>query len=670
MSVSLLQEAILGGCNGSYGSADMYGTTLAYCVGNEVMIYDLTTALCNTALVGHKDRVNSVRILNENRLLSGGTDKSLKLWESNTVIQHIPVSDTIIYIALDAERTTAVVLLGNGDMQIYSITQNLQLETEFKFGKNLMEACAVVNDEVPMIAIGGADSSIHIYIKQDTWQYATSLEGHLRTIRGLDFYKEDTELKLASCGQDGYIRVWKLYRQVPDDPLERHGHFNIPQLKSSFKIDAVLSGHSGPVSNVKWIHGKILSCSLDCTVRLWNLDPASGVYMSQVTFGQLSGSRNAFYGALINSEEDLILAHCYTGSFYRWHKDSQGSWKDADSITGHFNKVTDLVLSNGYVVTSSLDQTCRLWGCTSKGWKEISRPMIHGYDLNTLEACNNLLISGGDEKIIRVFEASKVTAELLKRECNINIQANKIAIGQALGLMSKSEERDVQLNDAITEDYLTAQTLWPELNKLYGHGYEISSLASAHKSAILASASKAQKPEHAGIFIWSLSRNCLLQRLSSHNLTVTQLSFSPDDNYLLSVSRDRKWSLFMKTEEEYSLTVSIQAHARVIYCCNWSIDSQHFITGSRDKRLKVWNTSGDCIKTLMQPQPITACAYITDAIAALGFENGLIRILNLETSEVLSDFLTGNQINRIRYDSGKLFTCSDDHTLRVFRLKF
>ena len=53
--------------------------------------------------------------------------------------------------------------------------------------------------------------------------------------------------------------------------------------------------------------------------------------------------------------------------------------------------------------------SCRLWGCTSKGWKEISRPIIHGYDLNTLEAFSNLLISEGDEKILRVFETSKVT---------------------------------------------------------------------------------------------------------------------------------------------------------------------------------------------------------------------------------------------------------------------
>lgn len=53
-----------------------------------------------------------------------------------------------------------------------------------------------------------------------------------------------------------------------------------------------------------------------------------------------------------------------------------------------------------------------------------------------------------------------------------------------------------------TEETLMQNTLWPETQKLYGHGYEIFALCASSDGKLLASACKAANAEHAQIILW------------------------------------------------------------------------------------------------------------------------------------------------------------------------
>lgn len=99
------------------------------------------------------------------------------------------------------------------------------------------------------------------------------------------------------------------------------------------------------------------------------------------------------------------------------------------------------------------------------------------------------------------------------------------------------------LDEPPLEEHLCQNTLWPEMHKLYGHGNEVYAVAhtNSHRNALLASACKAQSSQAAEIILWDSVQGCEVQRLSGHNLTVTSLAFSPNDEYLVTTicqSRD------------------------------------------------------------------------------------------------------------------------------------
>jgi elongator complex protein 2 len=254
-----------------------------------------------------------------------------------------------------------------------------------------------------------------------------------------------------------------------------------------------------------------------------------------------------------------------------------------------------------------------------------------------------MFASGAEEKVVRIFTAPLIFKNILEQttddviDFDINIM-NEGASVPALGLTNKAilnknlynlssykdifknYSRDINLKEPPLEENLVQYTLWPELQKLYGHGYEIFSMAARHDGTLLATASKSTLPENAAIILWNTRTWSQTQQLFSHQLTVTQLAFSPDDIYLLSVSRDRRWSLFSYQSEKYELLISSSKqesfHTRIIWCCAWTNDSKYFVTGSRDGKIGIWSKN---VTIDMQPIPITNFSSSNNSVTALAF---------------------------------------------------
>lgn len=279
----------------------------------------------------------------------------------------------------------------------------------------------------------------------------------------------------------------------------------------------------------------------------------------------------------------------------------------------------------------SLDQTTRLFAKwirdSAQTWHEWSRPQIHGYDLNCIDVISHSqFISGADEKLLRVFSQPRAVACILRKLCGIQDHGQETLPSAAgipvLGLSNKAVNEDessrewverldgdentealnsspeslrvknplLDLDHPPTEDHLARHTLWPEIEKLYGHGYEVSAVASSHNSRLVATACRASSVQHAVIRLYETQGwREIKPPLAAHTLTVTRLRFSEDDQFLVSVGRDRQWVLFRRDEQDGNLYTHVSSnpkgHSRMILDGAWAPVrcGRVFATASRDK---------------------------------------------------------------------------------------
>lgn len=460
---------------------------------------------------------------------------------------------------------------------------------------------------------------------------------------------------------------------------------------------------------------QLLSASADNSLAVWECDPGSGIWVTSARLGEISrekgattatGSIGGFWTGLWSPSGASLLTLGRTGAWRRWDWDeARAAWAQQVSVTGHVRPVTGIAWSRAgaqvegndeplYLLSASADQTTRLharWAATGT-WHEMARPQIHGYDLNCIDALGpSRFVSGADEKLMRVFDEPRAVARLLRSVAGIGDGGDggegqdampDAANMPVLGLSNKAtttaddDDKEEEPADVLAagaeatttspdvaadleaparpplEESLSRHTLWPEAEKLYGHGYEISCLAASHDGRLVASACRASSLNHAVVRVFETARWTELRPpLAAHTLTATRLRFASDDALLLSVGRDRQWAVFARQAAEGDgeggyvlLQVEPKGHTRMILDAAWApvggegLGARRvFATAGRDKCVKVWAAKEEdgnfgLAATVADDQPVTAVDFLScrtregNLVLASGNEAGRIRI--------------------------------------------
>lgn len=533
--------------------------------------------------------------------------------------------------------------------------------------------------------------------------------------------------------------------------------FVVENTNYSATFEALLLGHEDWIFSSRWClkdkKPTLLSASADNSLAIWELDTVSGVWVCTVRLGEINaqkgattatGSTGGFWVGLWSPDGETVVSLGRTGGWRLWrHEPISGRWQQELAITGHTREVQDLAWAadGSYLLTTSADQTTRLyaeWKRDGKvSWHEFSRPQIHGYDLNCIDTVRqSQFITGADEKLLRVFDEPKAVAQSLAALCGIVPSIETAALPDianipVLGLSNKavnatsldSPAPDVDDNADVesdkqtsstqstptappTEDTLSRHLLWPESEKLYGHGYEISAVAATNSpcgtNGFVATACRASSIDHAVIRLYStMTWRAVGQSLAAHSLTVTRLAFSPDDQYLLSVGRDRQCAIFARDTTQSNtasddngfalLAAEPKAHTRMVLDAAWAPkrpgQAAAFATAGRDKMLQVWQireASLVRVAAVAAGGPVTAVAFLPRmvngaVILAYGLENGSIAVLRLsgedlqvqETASVIDKCeAPARAVMRLAWRPGEhgaqLAAASEDCSVRIY----
>lgn len=571
-------------------------------------------------------------------------------------------------------------------------------------------ALHVHSPESIFLAIGGTERRIHLFnaTGEGGLTLLTRIPAHRDWVRSLVFTSNAaSEPILASASSDTTVRLFRLHKpDASEPPQPLHLQFDISSSHWSVQSLALLNEHSATVHAVTCWKGpedefaQMLTASLDGTLAVWKLSNDRPTCIAR--FGLLGGhsvhAPGFFSAAFSNTTSSTtVIAANYSGAIHRWAaKKGSIAFSSLPAVGGHFAPVSHFEWSpdGSFFLSASTDKTVRAFADTGDRFVEWARPQVHGHSVFSLGFCTpdgRRYVSGSEERMLRVFDAPE--SFLLPGQAeNANGKSNATAVAATLpelGLSNKAvfvkndstasktdqnkmpdddeedgEEEEVDDMSAVAigsargddasplEEELKQQTLWPETAKLYGHGNEVEQISSHCASHTIASACRSQNPKDAVILAWDSRTGTECARLEAHELSITDLRFSPDGYMLLSTSRDRSVAVFQrgstKSSERFTFRLVAHvklAHSRVIYGCTW-VNNTVFATGGRDKWLKLYQftsceSSGIAEEVCKRKfeAGVTALDCINlqhrdGKILAVGLENGNFYILTAQLTSV------------------------------------
>lgn len=284
-------------------------------------------------LTGHSDSVWSIALgQNDQTLVSGSADRTIKVWNLNTgqLIRTLSGhTDIVRSVALSSDGE--ILASGSGDrtIKLWNLQTGRELRTLSGHSGPLW-SIAISRDGKTLVS-GSEDSTIRIWNLQ-TGELLRSFRGHTGRVFSVALSPNDQTL--ASSGVDKTIKIWNL---------------------QTGKLLRTLTGHSDFVRAVTISSDgqKLASGSWDKTVKVWNLQTGELLH----TF---EGHTDRVVSVAFSPDGQTLASASSDKTVKIW---SLLTGKLVGSLSGHSDWVLSVAISPSgrTLVSSSKDKTIKIW---------------------------------------------------------------------------------------------------------------------------------------------------------------------------------------------------------------------------------------------------------------------------------------------------------------------
>ena len=480
--------------------------------GKSVFVWQVRNGSKVVELKKHTDLVRGVSVSeNGHRIASGSKDKTVIVWDAaNASALFILKGHTAVVRSVHITAAGVISCSSDKTVRLWNAASGKCVATLYGHGDDVRDVC--MNANASMAVSCSFDQTVRVWDLQSGKELAV-LEGHTDKIFGVAVNGEGSVA--VSCSWDMSIRIWDI------DIGQQLGELAPPSAISSFllgpgssfvKLDAPatptrvlardsrqIQAHDKEILDVAIAAdgSEAVTCSVDGTVRLWDLDTGEQI-------AKLEGHGDWAWGIAMTPDGSRVASCGRDRTVVVWDMVLRRIWKklvhvgevlcvaifddgmtavtgqgkdvlvwnvpltkQTAALSGHTQPVRCVAAYNGRVVSGSQDATLRVWGLSGQKWTCLH--VLEGHTQTVRSVCvqNNVILSGSQDQTLHAWKLEDGQVICTMHGHRGDVRAVGLS-ANGTRAVSGSFDRTVRIWDVMSGE---------ELSELQGHSDKIFGVA-------------------------------------------------------------------------------------------------------------------------------------------------------------------------------------------------